>query len=273
MTWIDSLLDQGFVPAGMTPKVIDSPGAEAQSVSNDPLSRMARQVSRLLTQQQLDAEKRQEKIKKRYDMFKTLRDAGYDSKTAYDAVIKDEMPASYPAQTEEEKLKIDKTKAETRKITAEAEKIEKGVDPAIEKEIMRIEEKAAEKGYVISLDANMTSQEKLKTARALYARQAGEAMKKTAKGKTSRDRILNKIESGEALTPGEQKIYDEIIKPGGGAASDLDNYTAGQAGGGEAAGGPTPAKVEAMIKKYMTKYPTKSREQIIQQMKIQGLIR
>ncbi len=94
-------------------------------------------------------------------MYKTLRDAGYEPKRAYDAVMSGQMPEEAGGDTPKEQetaAKIGVANATTEKIKAQTEKV------------------------------------------------------KTQPGPALRQRIIEKVAKGEDLTPGEQKVYDEVIR-------------------------------------------------------------
>jgi hypothetical protein len=112
------LMALGAVPKGMQPKTILA-GDENQEpgyYQTDPLSNLVR----TLKKKQLDIEdatkKKQEAAAKKFDMYKTLREAGYDSKSAHEAVMKGLFPEEAGGETLKEqqgKVGIEKTEIQT----------------------------------------------------------------------------------------------------------------------------------------------------------------
>lgn len=92
----DDLLRAGFVPSGVRPKTIQ-PDGSAQWENNSRLGRAAKILQTMIYQEQVKSQQRAERMKYQSDMYKSLRDAGYDPKTAYDAVQKNQMPSAAPA--------------------------------------------------------------------------------------------------------------------------------------------------------------------------------
>lgn len=168
MAWYDSLLQMGYVPAGMTPKAVVTPGGEPGHYKTDMFSTIARALDQFNQKLQLDQQKKMEETKKTADMYNTLREAGYDSERAHRAVMKMEFPKETPGTP----LAEQKTRADISKTEAD------------------VGESKAREGY--------------------YKAQTEQVV--TGNKKTLRDRILKKIADGEPLTPGEQRIYDEVIK-------------------------------------------------------------
>ena len=126
----------GAVPAGARPKTILA-GDENQEpgyYQTDPLSNMVRALKARQLDIEEKAKKQMEKAQKKADMYKTLREAGYDPTSAYEATQKDQFP-----------------------------------DMAGGNDVGN---------------------------------------------KTSREKILAKIEKNETLSSGEQQVYDETIKHG-----------------------------------------------------------
>ena len=146
MGFQEILAEQGYVPAGMPPKQIDPSTGEAQNVGAGAINRIAFTIRKLKQQQEEQQAAKQKQMMNMFDMYKTLREAGYDSKSANEAVMKNQMPVDMPGlATKEEKEKAEtvKTEAETKKIEKETQlmtpnksqlenrildKIDKGVD-------------------------------------------------------------------------------------------------------------------------------------------------
>lgn len=133
MAWYDALLEQGYVPAGVKPKVITEPGGTPGNYQTDKLSTMLRGLEKFQKEEKAKEEERQKKLSKQVDMYKTLRDAGYEPNKAYEAVMKG--------------IELPQPDAEDRTIP-----------------------------------------------------------------RTQREKIIDKIARGEALSAGEQKVYDETIR-------------------------------------------------------------
>lgn len=109
---INRLIPQGAVMAGATPQTIladgTSGGTEPGYYDTSPLGNLLRQVETMQAETRIKEEAKQKKQKHRVDMYKTLRDAGYDPKKAYDAVIAGDFPTEPGGITEAQ----EKTKAE-----------------------------------------------------------------------------------------------------------------------------------------------------------------
>lgn len=155
---IDRLIPEGAVMAGSRPKVITEPGGTPGYHQTDALSRLVRGLEKFQQQQKTQQEEQMKKQEKRMDMYKTLRDSGYDPSRAYKAVMANEFPDVPGGETAEEKKKeldIKQTEANIEQTKAETDKIKTG---------------------------------------------------------SLQDRILAKVEAGDTLTSGEQKVYDEYIR-------------------------------------------------------------
>lgn len=136
---------------------------------------------------QADQEKQQKKLNDQIDQYKTLREAGYDPKRAYDAVQKRQFPtdaggvtgSEIKSQNESTKIKAetDKLGAETNKLTAEANRINSGT-----------------------------------TSDNVYSNRKG-----------LENKILQKVATGATLTPGEEKVYNDVIKKKGSDNGTLGN--------------------------------------------------
>ena len=118
----------------------------------------------LMQRQKIQEEEKLKKQKNKADMYKTLRDAGYEPKKAFEAVQAGQFPEEFGGETSKEKVanaNIDRLKAQTKKLT-------------------------------------------------------------TQPSAALRARITEKVANGEDLTPGEQKVYDEVIRKYG-QKSDLSS--------------------------------------------------
>lgn len=100
MAWDESaLLAAGFVPSGVTPKRINSQGeATWQTEGQENLGALNNALSGVFQSMQLAHQRKQEKLKNRFDMYKTLRDSGYDHLAAAKASEKMEFPTDAPAE-------------------------------------------------------------------------------------------------------------------------------------------------------------------------------
>lgn len=178
----------GAVPAGARPKTILA-GDENQEpgyYQTDPLSNIARTLKARKLEIDAELKKKQEATQKKADMYKTLREAGYDPKSAYEAVVKGNLPVpgpednSLPKKSSREKI-LDKI--------AKGETLSTGEQQVYDETIKHKEEGG-------SLDEAIS----------------GVSSGETPTQKKMREQILDKIARGTPLTPGEQKIYDEVIK-------------------------------------------------------------
>ena len=70
-------------------------------------------LSTIMSTLEQEETKKQKKLNDKFDMYKTLRDAGYDTQAAYEAMSRGEMPSAAPSETtKEKKEKLDLTKTE-----------------------------------------------------------------------------------------------------------------------------------------------------------------
>lgn len=182
MAWYDALLEQGAVPAGVKPKVITEPGGTPGNYQTDKLSTMLRGLEKFQKEEKAKEEERQKKLSKQVDMYKTLREAGYEPNKAYEAVMKG---TTLPEPDAEDRT-IPKTSRE--KIL---DKISRG-EVLSEGEQRLYDETIKHKASESLADVLTPNQQKLK------------------------DRILDKIAKGQTLTPGEEKVYNETIKKSSG---------------------------------------------------------
>jgi tRNA splicing endonuclease len=125
----------GAVPKGAAPKTILA-GDENQEpgyYQTDPLSNLVRTLKKRQLEIDDALKKKQEATQKKTDMYKTLREAGYDPKSAYEAVIKGE----FPLEAGGESLKEQQGKAGLEKTVAQTEyyksKVPLGIKEAEEK--------------------------------------------------------------------------------------------------------------------------------------------
>lgn len=109
----DELFRQGFVPKGAEPRRI-SPDGSVTAFQPSKANRVAAVLTQVLQQAQANEKQRQEKLAKQFDMYKVLRDAGYDTKSAAEAVRKNQFPDAPGGESLEEQEKrasIDEKKA------------------------------------------------------------------------------------------------------------------------------------------------------------------
>lgn len=191
----------GAVPAGARPKQVIEDGGEPGYYSTDPLSQLTRIIKANQLQIQDKLQKQQEASKKQADMYKTLREAGYDPKSAYEAVINNKLT---PPGAEADTSLGDNKKNQREKILdkiAKGQTLTTGEQQVYDDTIKR--KPAASSGEDL-LDDAINGSDKTETPNQ----------------KNMREKILAKLGKGEALTPGEQKIYDEVIKKGSGASGE-----------------------------------------------------
>jgi len=173
----------GAVPLGAHPKTILAGHANQEPgyYQTDPLSNLVRTLKARTLDIEAEAKKKMETAQKKADMYKTLREAGYDPKSAYEAVTKNQFPdisggPDVGKKTVREKI-LDKI--------GRGETLSSGEQQIYDETIKHQQED--------SLDSVIGETD---------------AQKKT------REDILDKIARGTPLSPGEQKIYDEVIKKG-----------------------------------------------------------
>ena len=114
--------------------------------SDSKLGRMGQVLGQIITREQEKEKKRVEKLKTQFDMYKVLRDAGYEPKAAHEAVQKSQFPATPGGESlEREKLRLGtetaKTGLETAKLKTqqaqaalETAKLGKGLTPTFREE-------------------------------------------------------------------------------------------------------------------------------------------
>jgi hypothetical protein len=131
MPWYDGLatmLNQGYVPGGTTPQVSVDGGAPGYQ-GTDQISSLARAAQKMQAEFELKQKKEMEKLAKKIDMYKTLRESGYEPSKAHKAVESSELvvPAEVDApfdtseKTTEDKILAKKAAGE--KLTAGEEEI------------------------------------------------------------------------------------------------------------------------------------------------------
>lgn len=100
MAWYDGLLQQGYVPDGAAPTI-------QQGVDESTTGRLLGALNNYQEKIKTDNADKQKEITNKLDMYKTLRDAGYDPQKAYDAVHSDKFvwPDKAPDATPTDKLK------------------------------------------------------------------------------------------------------------------------------------------------------------------------
>lgn len=77
----ESLLAAGYTPAGVNP-------------GTDTLSRINSALGTYQSEVRAKRERQQKDNQRKMDMYKTLRDTGYDPAAAYDAAMKDQLPGA-----------------------------------------------------------------------------------------------------------------------------------------------------------------------------------
>lgn len=102
MSVLDSLLEQGYTPKGGPRKTINMEG-KPEYRDTSPMGTVARGLMLYMQSQQKEMERKQKEDKRKADMYQTLRDAGYDPKSAFDAVEQGGMPAGPGGETLKEK--------------------------------------------------------------------------------------------------------------------------------------------------------------------------
>jgi len=194
------LAAMGAVPAGVQPKTITEENGEPGNYDISTLGRVIRVLNQQKLKVEADAQKKMETAKKKMDMYKTLRDAGYDSKSAYESVIKNEMKvpgeedfSSIKSPTERILNKMSKGIA----LTAGEQQV---YDETIKKkQPAQKNQDLLDESIKAKVDLTKAQTEKIKLG-------------KTPNQQRMYEQILRKIANGMDLTTGEQKIYDEVIK-------------------------------------------------------------
>jgi hypothetical protein len=126
------LAAMGAVPAGTRPKTI-SAGQEPSYDQTGSLTNLLGVLKTMQIEKDDRIKKKQEAVAKKADMYKTLREAGYDPKSAYEAVIK----GNFPTEAGEETLKEQQGKVDIEKTVVQTDyyksKIPLGIKEAEEK--------------------------------------------------------------------------------------------------------------------------------------------
>jgi hypothetical protein len=115
MAWWDSLIDQGYTLPGTEPKTIVN-GGEPQYYDTSATAQLMRGLSGYMKLKQAELERQQKEMQRKADMYKTLRDAGYEPERAYKSVISNKLiePGGESSLEEQKKkVEIEKTKAQT----------------------------------------------------------------------------------------------------------------------------------------------------------------
>lgn len=111
MAWYDQLIAQGYTP----------PGAKQNNIA-PLLDSFSRGIDTFQQGQKMQEEEKMAKQKKRIDMYKTLRDAGYAPNKAYDAVKSNALPdVPGEATIEEQRVKSDYKVAQTENLKAKTD--------------------------------------------------------------------------------------------------------------------------------------------------------
>ncbi len=92
MGFDEVLMKMGYVPKGATPKVINSETGEAENYEKNPFGRMLRNIENLQKIEEEKDEKQRQILMEKMYIYKTLREAGYDSKSAIDAIENNHLP-------------------------------------------------------------------------------------------------------------------------------------------------------------------------------------
>ncbi len=119
MPLLNTFLEQGYTPQGMPRKVINTDTGQVGLEDNSTLAKLTKGLQTFMIQRQQQQEKLQKELEKETDMYKTLREAGYDSKSAHDAVMKGKfptVPGEESIKQQQEVATLAHTKAETEKL-------------------------------------------------------------------------------------------------------------------------------------------------------------
>lgn len=184
----------GAVPSGARPKTIlaGDENQEAGYYQTDPLSNLVRVLKARKLDIEDKAKKQMEAAQKKADMYKTLREAGYDKRAAYEAIEKNQFPKIPGGEDVGNKTSREKILAKI----SRGEALTSGEQQLYDETIKH------------------KPQEDL-----LGDALAGDGTNNEVK---MRDQILDKIARGTPLSSGEQKIYDEVIKKRAPAAAKDD---------------------------------------------------
>ena len=121
----EMLMSMGYVPKGVQPNVVTESGGAPHSGTLSRSGNVLTKIVELQQQQQKQVKEQQEEQKRKVDFYNTLRTAGYDPKTAYEAVESGNIPSAAPAEdtveVQEKQSKIERSKAETELIKKRTE--------------------------------------------------------------------------------------------------------------------------------------------------------
>src|SRR3990167_1391067 len=130
---INRLIPDGAVLAGNKPKTIladdSGGGSEPGYYDTSTFGNLLRKMEESQVKKQAKEAAAMKKNKDRSDMYKTLRDSGYDPQKAYEAVMKNQLPQEAGGITSDEK----KSQAEVLKIEAQTAR-EKATTKKIERQ-------------------------------------------------------------------------------------------------------------------------------------------
>jgi hypothetical protein len=112
------LIRAGWVPQGATPNEVDAEGNVGPHRS--PFLRAGEAIVSGLQEYQKQQQQKDERVKFQGDLYNSLRDAGYDPKSAHDAVQKWEFPSQPGGQTLKEKQAEQTTTNEAYRVNREA---------------------------------------------------------------------------------------------------------------------------------------------------------
>lgn len=125
MGFSESLLQQGFVPAGTQPKVIPYQGGEPAYAPTDAITHLGQALTVYQKNTADRAKRDQEEANNDFEMYKTLRDAGYAPDKAFDSAKNRKLTG--PGGETSGDFEAAKAKAEIAKTKADTKKIEEGV--------------------------------------------------------------------------------------------------------------------------------------------------
>jgi len=124
MPGVSTLLEQGFTLPGMPRKEINTDTGEV-GYEQSGMGAIAKGLTSFLLAREKEQKKQQEEMKTQSDMYKSLREAGYDSQSAFDAVMKRKMPTQAGGEAlkeQKEKQDISESKAKEAYYTSRANK-------------------------------------------------------------------------------------------------------------------------------------------------------
>ena len=219
------LSGMGAVPRGATPKTIPAEGGEAQWQANDPFSKALRIINKFQTERQMDQLKQQKLMQNDFDMYKTLRDSGYSSADAYDAIQKRKLPSSAPGLTlkdQEAQADIEYKKARTKEISEGTGSLSDIKAKILDKVASGEELTTGEQ----SIYDDIIKRKSDTSLDSILSKRTPPAIKTPP----TKEGIMAKIANGGILTPGEQKIYDETIKKSSNGSALEDALSKGTGG-------------------------------------------